>query len=88
MYLNLCSRPVDVLGGVCYNIPMVLLSGDAIEEKKSKDFRLREEEDLAQILAQRYGIPYADLSSIAINTDALLYPKMMLEKASLLSSIW
>ncbi len=31
----------------------------------------QEEEELAQLLAQRYGIPYIDLSSIPINTDAL-----------------
>lgn len=31
----------------------------------------QEEEELAQLLSQRYGIPYVDLSAIPINTDAL-----------------
>jgi len=33
--------------------------------------RAREEEDLARILSEKYGMPYADLSLQAINTDAL-----------------
>jgi type II secretory ATPase GspE/PulE/Tfp pilus assembly ATPase PilB-like protein len=31
----------------------------------------QEEEELAQLLSQRYGIPYIDLSAVPINTDAL-----------------
>jgi type IV pilus assembly protein PilB len=31
----------------------------------------QEEEDLAQLLSQRYGVPYIDLSAVPINTDAL-----------------
>lgn len=33
--------------------------------------RKKEEEDLAQILSHKYGVDYADLSGITINTDAL-----------------
>ncbi len=33
--------------------------------------RKQEEEELAQILSQKYGIPYIDLTGIPINTDAL-----------------
>lgn len=44
---------------------------DKKQEQKLKELRLREEEDLAQILGERYGIQYLDLSNITINTDAL-----------------
>lgn len=42
------------------------------EEQKRIDFlRKREEEELAQMLSQKYGVEYVDLSLVAINTDAL-----------------
>lgn len=44
------------------------------EEKQNKrvdELRAREEEELAQILAQKYGLPYIDLSKLSISTDAL-----------------
>jgi type IV pilus assembly protein PilB len=44
------------------------------EEKQGKkldEFRKREEEDLAQIIAQRHGLEYVDLSPLPINMDAL-----------------
>ena len=42
------------------------------EEKKHLDFLYRrEEEDLAQMLAQKYGVEYVDLTLVAINVDAL-----------------
>jgi type IV pilus assembly protein PilB len=44
---------------------------DEKQNKKLADFRSREEEDLAQILAERYGLQYADLSGIPIDTDGL-----------------
>lgn len=48
------------------------------------DLRQKEEEDLAQLLAQRYELPYVDLSGISINTDALkLVPQEIAEKAKL-----
>ncbi len=40
-------------------------------QKKLEDIKIREAEELAQILSGRYSIPYVDLSSISINTDAL-----------------
>lgn len=40
-------------------------------QKKLDDVRGSEEEDLAQILSQRYGLPYIDLSQTSINSDAL-----------------
>lgn len=44
---------------------------DANTDSKLKELRQREEEDLAEILSERYSIPYADLSGITIDTDGL-----------------
>ncbi|MFA6474555.1 MAG: hypothetical protein WCV85_06850, partial [Patescibacteria group bacterium] len=33
--------------------------------------RQQEEEDFLQIMANKYGLPYADLSSIPVNVSAL-----------------
>jgi MSHA biogenesis protein MshE len=44
------------------------------EEKQNKrlaELRHKEEEDLVQILSQKYGVQYQDLSRVSINTDAL-----------------
>jgi type IV pilus assembly protein PilB len=41
------------------------------QNKKLKGLYEHEEEDLAQTLAKKYGIGYADLSVVSINTDAL-----------------
>ena len=42
------------------------------EQQKRFDFlKKREEEELAQLLSQKYGVEYVDLSLVAINTDAL-----------------
>lgn len=41
------------------------------QDKKVTELHLKEAEDLAQVLAKRYDLPYADLSKISINTDAL-----------------
>lgn len=41
------------------------------DEKKLEELYLREEEDLIKSLSPRYGIPYADLSTVSIETDAL-----------------
>lgn len=44
------------------------------EDKQSKrvdELHLKEAEQLAQVLAGRYGIPYIDLSKFSINSDAL-----------------
>jgi type IV pilus assembly protein PilB len=50
---------------------MTISFDDNKSNQRVADLRQREEEDLAQLLAQRYGIPYVDLSGITINTDAL-----------------
>lgn len=41
------------------------------QEKKLDEFRRREQEDVAHILAARYGLEYADLAPVPINMDAL-----------------
>jgi type IV pilus assembly protein PilB len=48
-----------------------MLLNDEAGKKKLDFLHEKEEEDLASILAQKYGIPYYDLSQMAINTDAL-----------------
>ena len=44
---------------------------DAKAEQKLKELRLKEADDLAQILSERYGIPYLDMSNTTIDTDSL-----------------
>ncbi len=41
------------------------------QTQKLDEMRKQEEEELAQILASRYNIPYIDLSNVSISTDAL-----------------
>ncbi len=47
--------------------------------KKLQQIRSQEEEDLARVLSEKYGVSYADLSGIGIDTDAL---KMVPEETS------
>ncbi len=49
----------------------MVVFADAEENKRIDFLRKREEEDLAQMLAGKYGVEYVDLSLVAINTDAL-----------------
>lgn len=41
------------------------------QNQRLSDFKRKEEEDVAEILSQKYGLDYVDLSRIAINNDAL-----------------
>jgi type II secretory ATPase GspE/PulE/Tfp pilus assembly ATPase PilB-like protein len=41
------------------------------EDAKLAQVRAREEEDLAQVLSEKYGLPYTDLSIIPLNMDAV-----------------
>lgn len=50
---------------------MALNFQDEKEEKRLTELHLKEAEDLAIILSQKYGIPYIDLTKFSINTDAL-----------------
>ncbi|MES2060153.1 MAG: type II/IV secretion system protein [Patescibacteria group bacterium] len=44
---------------------------DSKEIKQTDTLRKKEEEELARMLSAKYGVGYADLSGITINTDAL-----------------
>jgi len=58
------------------------------EDKQLKRFaelKLREEEDLAQALAPKYGLGYIDLSTIPINIDALRVVHLDIAKDCLLA---
>jgi type IV pilus assembly protein PilB len=45
---------------------------DEVKQEQHIDIlRKKEEEELAQVLSSKYGVDYADLSGITINTDAL-----------------
>jgi type II secretory ATPase GspE/PulE/Tfp pilus assembly ATPase PilB-like protein len=49
----------------------MVVFADAEEQKRLDFLRKREEEELAQMLAHKYGVEYVDLSLVAVNTDAL-----------------
>ncbi len=49
----------------------MVVFNDAEEAKRIEFLRKREAEELAQLLSQKYGVDYVDLSLVAINTDAL-----------------
>ncbi len=62
----------------------MLTFNDQTEEKKLAELRAAEAEQLAQVLAQKYDLPYIDLSKFAINTDALrLIPEPQAREARL-----
>ncbi len=42
-----------------------------VEAERIAETRLREEEDLMQILSQKYGLPYADLALVDVDVEAL-----------------
>jgi len=49
----------------------MVVFNDQEEQKRFEFLRKREAEELAQLLSQKYGVDYVDLSLVAINTDAL-----------------
>jgi type IV pilus assembly protein PilB len=49
----------------------MVVFADAEQQKRIEFLRRREEEELAQMLAHKYGVEYVDLSLVAVNTDAL-----------------
>ncbi|MCI0680184.1 type II/IV secretion system protein, partial [bacterium] len=49
---------------------MVKFQEEKLKEE-IEELRLKEEEDVTMMLADKYGIPYIDLTGIPINTDAL-----------------
>lgn len=44
---------------------------DLEQQKRIEFLRRREEEELAQMLSQKYGVEYIDLTLVAVNSDAL-----------------
>jgi type IV pilus assembly protein PilB len=53
-------------------------------DDKIETLKLQEEEELAQMLSSRYGIKYADLTSVSINTNALrIIPEENARKAKI-----
>ncbi len=50
---------------------MTVIFDEDKQEKKLDEFKRREEEDVAQIVASRYGLEYVDLAPVPINMDAL-----------------
>ena len=41
------------------------------QNAKLEEFHRKEEEDLAELLSNRYNLPYTNLATVPINTDAL-----------------
>lgn len=63
---------------------MTITFDDSKSNQRVADLRQQEEEDLANLLAGKYDIPYIDLSGITINTDALkIIPQDIAEKSKL-----
>ena len=44
---------------------------DTNQQSKLDELKRAEAEELAQVLSKKYALPYADLSTVSINTDAL-----------------
>lgn len=50
---------------------MTIIFDEDKQNQKLRQMRLEEEERLMRMLSQKYDIPYIDLTSVSINTDAL-----------------
>ena len=50
---------------------MTIIFDEDKQNQKVKTLLIQEEEELAEILSQKYGLHYADLSVVVINTDTL-----------------
>ena len=55
---------------VRYNCSVAVFN-EKKQEERLRELRAREEEQLAEILAHKYGVEYVDLTSKSIDTDAL-----------------
>lgn len=61
---------------------MSLSFNDKKQQQKLADLRQKEEEDLAKLLSEKYGVPYLDLAGISIDTEGLrLIPEETAKKA-------
>ena len=54
-----------------YNDSDMAIFNDKKQDERLQELRLREEEQLAEMLAQKYGVEYVDLTKKSIDTDAL-----------------
>ena len=55
----------------CVTIFIMVLFDEDKQNKRIDDLRKKEEEDLAQAMSSKYGVPYLDLTVTPINIDAL-----------------
>lgn len=63
---------------------MTILFDEDKQNRKVDELREKEEEEVAQILSQKYGVHYIDLSGVSISTDALkLIPEETARKANM-----
>jgi type IV pilus assembly protein PilB len=51
---------------------MVIEFNEEKEERRLKQLREQEEEDAMHILSDKYGLPYVDLTTVALSPDALI----------------
>lgn len=56
---------------ICYNFLMTIQFNEDKQKQKLEDLRESEEESLAQVMSQKYGIAYIDLDVNPVNIDAL-----------------
>ena len=62
----------------------MVVFADAEQNKRLDFLRKREEEELAQMLSQKYGVEYIDLSLVAVSADALrIIPEVMAREAEM-----
>jgi type IV pilus assembly protein PilB len=60
-----------IINSSCYNFTMTIKFNEDKQRQKVEELREQEEEGLAQMMSQKYGLPYIDLSVSPINIDAL-----------------
>jgi type II secretory ATPase GspE/PulE/Tfp pilus assembly ATPase PilB-like protein len=68
-----------------YNVAMATQFNEKKSEERLEELRGREEEQLAEMLAGKYGVEYVDLTNKSIDTDALRLVPEAEAKASELS---
>lgn len=66
----ICIIPFSLFPSAVYFYVMPTFD-ETVQDKKLATLHHKEEEELAHILSQKYGLPYIDLSRESVNTDAL-----------------
>ena len=83
MFLSTPLFVVSLADKIRYYTSMVQFDEDKQNEKLAQ-MRIREGEDLARILSQKYGLPYNDLSIAPVNLDALrMLPENVAREANM-----